>query len=52
MFLNLGRMITVINLILKGILQGNNNKVHYCNLNTLQLNNSFKNYYQGIIVIY
>ena len=42
MCLNLGRITTVKNLILKSILQGNNDKVHYCNLNTLQLNISFK----------
>ena len=41
---------------LKIILQGNdrgvNDKEYYCNLNTLQLNVSFKNYYQRIIGIY
>ena len=52
MCLNLRRITTVRNLILKSILQGNNGKVHYCNLNTLQLNISFKNYYQRTIVIY
>ena len=46
-----GRMKTVRNLILKSILQGNNDKEHYCNLNTLQLNISFKNYYQRTIRI-
>ena len=52
MCLNLGRITTVRNLILISILQENNDKVHYCNLNTLQLNIFLKNYYQRIIVIY
>ena len=52
MCLNLGRMTTVRNLILKSILQGNNDKEHHCNLNTLQFNISFKNYSNILILIY
>ena len=37
---------------LKHYFTGENDKEYYYNLNTLQLNISFKNYYQRIIGIY